>query len=95
MTSDRSKAYGRVMHLVSAQTLLSDGEQATIREAADSLLFCEEIEDSPDVMESLVAAIELGQGLVASGRWASWRLELLVEELSECGPGPVPQPAAV
>ena len=82
------------MDLLRGSEPLSPDEKDVIREAADSLLFCEAIDASDGAMDTLMAAIELGQDLVATSRWPAARLEWLVSELSECGPGPVelPQP---
>lgn len=90
MTSTRAHAYGRVMRLLDIYEPLEPKQKDIIREAADSLLFCESIEDSPDAMDALIQAIELGQGLVDSETWPNHRVERLAEELSECGPGPAP-----
>lgn len=94
MTEDRSHAYGRVIGLVEEDAQLDEREKTIIREAADALIFCDAVDHSPDVMEALVRAVDLGQELVDAERWATWRLERLVDDLSECGPGPVPQTAA-
>jgi hypothetical protein len=93
MTPDRAKAYGRVMDLLRGSEPLEPAEKDVIREAADALLFCEAIDQTSGAMDCLMAAIELGQGLVSANRWPSTRLEWLVSELSECGPGPVEAPA--
>jgi len=95
MTSDRAKAYGRVMELLRGSEPLQPSEKDLIREAADALLFCEAIDQTSGAMECLMSAIELGQDLVNSERWPNARLEWLVSELSECGPGPVESPVAV
>jgi hypothetical protein len=94
MTSDRAKAYGRVMDLLRSSDL-QPAEKDTVREAADALLFCEAIDQTSGAMDSLMGAIELGQDLVNDERWPGDRLEWLVSELSECGPGPVEHPVPV
>ncbi len=94
MTSQRANAYGRVMQLLSASDSLETKHKDLIREAADALLFCRSIDESPEVMEALVSAIELGQRLADQNRWPAHRVEQLAEELSECGPGPAPVPLA-
>jgi len=90
MTSTRAKAYGRVLQLLKTYGPLDAEHNEIIREAADSLLFCESIDDSPGVMNALIQAIELSQSLVDTATWPEHRVERLAEELSECGPGPVP-----
>jgi hypothetical protein len=77
------------MDLLRGSEPLQPAEKDVIREAADALLFCEAIDQTSGTMDCLMSAIELGQDLVSAERWPNARLEWLVSELSECGPGPV------
>jgi hypothetical protein len=60
-------------------------EQAQIREAADALLFCDDIGDpSPRAACSDVEA--LYWRLVASDRWSASRAGELADDIYACGP---------
>src|SRR4051794_41911732 len=62
MTSERAQAYGRVTAMLAdgGPTKLQDDEQDIVREAADTLLFCEDVhaypagEAAPDAIDELV-----------------------------------------
>ena len=49
MDSERARAYGRTMRSIEGigRSKLHTEEQDTIREAADALLFCEDLEADP------------------------------------------------
>lgn len=85
MTSERAKAYGRVMNMLRdlGASKLHEDEQDRIREAADSLLFCESYEDCSTVFEDVEA---LASHLVESGRWSQGQADALISELAGCGP---------
>src|SRR5215204_1461195 len=88
MTSDRAQAYGRVMRTIreDGPTALSPAECALLREAADSLLFCESLADDDEAREALTRAGDLAGDLVASGRWGPDRAEQLLRDIECCGP---------
>ena len=82
-TSERSQAYGRVMHTLADMgpaKLLAD-EQDLIRESADELLF-----DSPEALAAMRAVEDLAQRLVDSDRWSQERADQLVDDVASCGP---------
>jgi hypothetical protein len=87
MTSERSQAYGRVVHTLAelGPTKLHGSEQERVRAAADTLLFCEDAQH-----ESAVAALRdvrtLLAELVASNRWSEERAGRLADDLAACGP---------
>jgi hypothetical protein len=89
MTSERSQAYGRVADTLTeiGPTKLLPREQERLRDAADTLLFCEDPRD-----ESAVAARHdvsaLIDHLVTSGRWTEARAARLADDLAACGPVP-------
>lgn len=83
MTSDRAKAYGRVVATVDdlSATKLQPAEADRIRMAADTLLFSETLE-----REALADVTELISALTESGRWTEERGQQLLDDLAECGP---------
>ena len=88
MTSERAQAYGRVVTMLdelSASKLLAR-EQERIREAADTMLFCDDgsatqARAAHDDIEALV------RHLVESDRWTEERAQLLLDQVDACGPG--------
>ena len=93
MNSERAGSYGRVMRVLRDEgpSRLHGDEQSLIREAADALLFSEEIDQAAD--ERLAEVITLGEELVESGRWTEAAFNHLIDDLAACGPGPAPVPA--
>jgi hypothetical protein len=61
-------------------------EQALIREAADALLFCEDLAADDEARDGLTRVGELAGDLVGSGRWAPDRAEQLLRDIESCGP---------
>jgi hypothetical protein len=88
MNSERSQAYGRVVKAVddlSAAKLHGD-EQATIRAAADALLFCADLGQDPDAEDALASVYELADQLVDSDRLSRESADRLVVDVEACGP---------
>ena len=87
MTSERAQAYGRVTATIAdlATTKLQPGEVERIRNAADTLLFCEDL-DAPGAREALADAEALTLALAESGRWTDERAQRLFDDLAETGP---------
>jgi len=85
MTSERTQAYGRVIHTLDdvGPTKLHADEQARIREAADSLIFAQTFDDARAALEDVDSLCE---HLVATGRWSEERAAELVQDLLACGP---------
>jgi hypothetical protein len=88
MTSRRAQSYGRVM-----QTLRSVGEaklhaeeEEQLREAADALLFCEDMDAGPEAKLALDGVRELTRRLVQTGRWSPDAADRLLEDVAGCGP---------
>ncbi|MEA2123626.1 MAG: hypothetical protein QOI80_408 [Solirubrobacteraceae bacterium] len=86
MTSDRAKAYGRVVATIDelGPTKLQPDEVARVRTAADTLLFSEDFGD--DFRAALTDAEALVQTLVESERWSEERAQQLFDDLAACGP---------
>jgi hypothetical protein len=88
MTSRRAQSYGRVV-----ETLRSVGgsklhaeEQDQIREAADALLFCDDLDSGSEARLALDAARELAHYLADTGRWTPQAADRLLEDVAGCGP---------
>ena len=61
-------------------------ERALVREAADSLLFCEELSYDEEARTGLTRVGDLAGDLVANGRWGPERAEQLLRDIESCGP---------
>jgi hypothetical protein len=85
MTSERSQAYGRVMQTIAdlGPSKLHPSEQDRIRDAADTLLFCE---DGTCAEAALSDIRDLTGNLVESGRWLDDSAERLLGDLEGAGP---------
>ena len=85
MNSERTQAYGRVIRTLEdvGPTKLHDGEQARIREAADTLIFAATADDARAALEEVDALCE---HLVATDRWSAERAAELAHDLLACGP---------
>jgi hypothetical protein len=90
MTSDRARAYGQLMATLreAGPAKLHADELDLIREAADVLLFCDDLEHASSAHELLGQVIAVAEGMVSSQRWTAQRLEQLIDDLAACGPGP-------
>jgi hypothetical protein len=66
-------------------TKLHEDERAQIREAADALLFCDDI-DAGEARLALDGIVEFSDELIESGRWLPDTAERLVEDVAGCGP---------
>jgi hypothetical protein len=88
MTTARADAYRRVL-----QTLRDMGpaklwpkEQACVRNAADALLFCNDLADDAGARDALAAIAALSDDLIASARWSPARARRLLDDVWACGP---------
>ena len=66
-------------------TKLLPREVEQLREAADTLLFCEDPQD-PAAVAALRDVRTIIDHLVASERWTAERAERLADDLAACGP---------
>ncbi len=87
MNSERSQAYGRVMRRLedAAGVKLHDAEMTIVRDAADTLLFAERL-DEPGAAEALLLVERLTHDLAESGRWATESAQTLADDVNGCGP---------
>jgi hypothetical protein len=88
VTSRRSEAYGRVVRILEGPEggELRHDELARIREATDSLFFCEDLEADPSARDAADDIADLAVDLVESGRWSEETAEELVSDVLACGP---------
>jgi hypothetical protein len=61
-------------------------EEEQLREAADALLFCEDMDAGPEAKLALDGVRELTRNLVATGRWTPDAADHLLEDVAGCGP---------
>ena len=92
MTSQRAEAYGRVMKTLAdlSASKFHGNEESTIREAAESLLFSDDLAGDEAATDALSAAADLCALLVSSDRLVPETAERLLTELEACGPFVVP-----
>jgi hypothetical protein len=88
MSPERTHAYRRVLQTLAdlGPSKLQSGEQERIRYAADSLIFCQEVESDPAAVESLAEVRLLLDHLVDSGRWTKETADHLSDDILACGP---------
>jgi hypothetical protein len=88
VTPERSKAYGRLMKVISAtgEDALEPAEQEVLREAADAMFFCEDIALDDDARDAQARVSDLAGQLVGAERWDPERAEQVLQDLEACGP---------
>jgi hypothetical protein len=88
MTSRRAQSYGRVMRALRAagEDRLAPAEEQQLREAADALLFCEDLDAGSEAKAALDGASDLIRRLATTRRWPPEAAEQLLEDLAGCGP---------
>lgn len=62
------------------------GEQERIRQAADSLIFCQALLNDSGARDGLADIEALSRSLVESGRWEQATAMRLEHDISACGP---------
>jgi hypothetical protein len=67
-------------------TKLHPEERDQLREAADSLVFCEDLDAGSEAKLALDGVRELTARLVGTGRWTPAAAEQLLEDVAGCGP---------
>jgi hypothetical protein len=88
MDSERAQAYGRVMNTIEelgAAKLHAD-EQQVVRDAADALLFCEDLEADTAAADALDAFHRLTDRLLESDRITPETAGRLTADVEGCGP---------
>jgi hypothetical protein len=87
-TSERALAYGRVLSQLEdlSQSKLHADEQAVIREAADSLLFTDDLSADTEAELALNELYALTDRMVDAERITLERAGRLVRDVEACGP---------
>jgi hypothetical protein len=75
----------RILEAPEGEDLRLD-ELTSIREAADALFFCEDLDADASAREAADLIADLAVELVESGRWSEEAAEELVSEVLACGP---------
>ena len=88
MSPERTSAYRRVTQTLAelGPSKLWDGEQDRVRFAADSLIFCADLDADETTQTALMDAELLIADLVESGRWTQPTADRLHDDLLGCGP---------
>ena len=98
MTTNRARAYGRVMTLISdlGPAKLHAAEQQAIRDAADALLFSVDVASDDEARAALDALQDVVDRLVESERILLETGEEILDAVEACGPQtePLALPAA-
>jgi len=61
-------------------------EQEQVREAADALLFCDDMGNGSEAKLALDGVRELAQRLAGTDRWTPEAADRLLEDIAGCGP---------
>ena len=88
MTENRSLAYGRIVRTLRAvgPAKLWPPEEECIREAADALLFCDDLVADPTARTALDHAAALVERLIDAERWTVESARRLLDDIWACGP---------
>ena len=88
MTTRRAEAYSRVVRVLGGPEgeELTREELARIRENADALFFCEDLEVDSEARDAADEIADMAVDLVESGRWDEDTAEELVSDVLACGP---------
>ena len=88
VTPERAQAYGKLMDVVAAEgdEALEPDEQTLLREAADALFFCSDIELDDEARDALSRVGDLTGTLVGAERWDAARAERVLSDLEAAGP---------
>jgi hypothetical protein len=88
MTADRSQAYGRVMKTLAdmGPAKLQPRERELIREAADAMLFADDLAEDAHAQMAMGALQELAEALVEADRWMFQTADRLLRDVEDCGP---------
>ena len=89
MTADRAQAYGRVMKTLAdmGPSKLQPRERDLIREAADAMLFADDLVENIEARMAYDALGELTERLVETDRWLFESADRLMIDVEQCGPG--------
>lgn len=87
MTENRAAAYGRIVHTLRdlGPAKLWPAEVDCVREAADALLFCDDLVADPAARNALEHAAALVERLIDAERWTVDRARGLLDDIWACG----------
>jgi hypothetical protein len=90
MTPERTNAYRRVLQTLNelGPSKLQSGEQDRVRDAADALIFCQDLGADTSARDALADSRLLFEVLVDSGRWEQVTADRLADDIRACGPVP-------
>jgi hypothetical protein len=88
MTSERAQAYGRLMKTIDRLrgSKFHSDEEEIVREAADALFFCDDLEGDATAQQALWAFHELTDRLIESDRITPETAHGLTAQVEDCGP---------
>jgi hypothetical protein len=88
MTKNRAAAYARIVRTLRdlAPAKLWPAEEECVREAADALLFCDDLVADSAARTALDHAAELVQHLIDVERWTVETARRLLDDVWACGP---------
>ena len=88
VNATRAQAYGRVVKTLEdlSESKLHAEELQTVRDAADALFFCEDLNADPSAEQALAGLYELMDRLVESDRVQVETTERLTADVEACGP---------
>ena len=88
MNENRSAAYGRIVRTLRdlAPAKLWPAEVECVRDAADALLFCDDLTDDSTARGALDHAARLVQHLIDAERWTVESGRRLLDDIWACGP---------
>ena len=88
MNSKRAQAYGRLMETLNdlRGAKLHSHEEETVREVADALFFCDDLDGDASAQEALSAFHELTDRLLESERITPEMVHRLTAQVEDCGP---------
>jgi hypothetical protein len=88
MTAQRASAHARVTKTLRdlGPAKLLPSEQARIRLAADTLLFCADLDTDLAARSTIADIGSLCRHLAGSGRWMPQRADELLDDVCACGP---------
>ena len=88
MTTNRARAYGRVMTLIEelGPAKLHADEQQAVRDAADALLFTTDVASDPEAKAALNHLDDVMERLVGSERLIAETSDTILDAVEACGP---------
>ena len=93
MTSARAAAYRRVVQTLRdlGPAKLWPAEESSIREAADTLLFCRDVAADAGARDAVMVVTSMIDDLVDARRWTAERAHRLLDDIWGCGAFDAPE----